>query len=238
MPGTTSRFGRLSTWLGRFSVVLVILGPVAAHFELVRPIVGFGTFGLGLLASILSLITGLLALIVGPNRSTTAAGMFPAIIVIAVVFFASGARQNIPRINDITTDTDNPPQFVNAPSLPDNVGRDMAYPGVEFATQQKAGYPDLAPLVLALPPDEAFKQIAAAARSMDGWRITREDPAARAVEGYDTTKLFRFKDDFVIEVRPLDGHSQVQMRSKSRDGKGDVGTNAKRIHTFFARLGS
>ncbi|MEO8601464.1 MAG: DUF1499 domain-containing protein [bacterium] len=236
MAGTTSRFGRLSTWLGRFSVVLVLLGPAVAHFELVRPIVGFGTFGFGLLMSVLALITGLLALIVGPERRTTALGMLPAIVVILAVGIASGARQNLPRINDITTDTANPPLFVNAQSLADNIDRDMAYPGAEFAEQQKAGYPDLGPTTLALPPDEAFKQVAAAARSMDGWNITREDAAARAVEGYDTSQLFRFKDDFVIEVRPVDGQSVVQMRSKSRVGKGDVGANAQRIRLFFTRL--
>jgi uncharacterized protein DUF1499 len=30
----------------------------------------------------------------------------------------------------------------------------------------------------------------------------------------------------------------VQMRSKSRDGKGDVGANAARIRAFFNRLKS
>ncbi len=59
----------------------------------------------------------------------------------------------------------------------------------------------------------------------------------RKIEGVDTSWLFRFKDDFVIEVRPdgADG-SLVHMRSKSRDGKGDVGANAKRIRAFFARV--
>jgi uncharacterized protein (DUF1499 family) len=112
----------------------------------------------------------------------------------------------------------------------------MAYPGEEFARQQREGYGEIAPLPLALPPAETFKRVAAAARSMNGWVITREDPSALAVEGYDTSRLFRFKDDFVIEIRDSNGQSIVQMRSKSRDGKGDVGANAKRIRTFLARL--
>ena len=44
------------------------------------------------------------------------------------------------------------------------------------------------------------------------------------------------QDDFVVEVRPQDGGSVVQMRSKSRDGKGDVGANAARIKAFFEKL--
>jgi uncharacterized protein (DUF1499 family) len=55
-------------------------------------------------------------------------------------------------------------------------------------------------------------------------------------EGFSTSRLFRFKDDFVIEVRPYETGSIVQMRSKSRVGRGDVGANAARIETFFAKL--
>ncbi len=47
---------------------------------------------------------------------------------------------------------------------------------------------------------------------------------------------FRFKDDFVIEVRDKNGQSVVEIRSKSRDGQGDVGTNARRIRLFLAQL--
>jgi len=162
--------------------------------------------------------------------------MLPAVIVVLAVLAASGIGQRPPRINDITTDTANPPAFVHAQTLPDNAGRDMAYPGESFARQQREGYGEVAPAQLALPPDETFRRVAAAARSMDGWVITREDPNARAVEGYDTSRLFRFKDDFIIVVRDANGQSVVHMRSKSRDGQGDIGTNAKRIRLFLARL--
>lgn len=241
MAATTSRLGRVSTWLGRLCLLLALLGPALAYFDLVAPILGFGTFGLGLLCGLIALLIGALALLVGPagTRGATAAGMAVPVIVITVVLLLSGARRNLPRINDITTDTEAPPQFVHAGTLPENAGRDMSYPGLAVAEQQKAGYPDLGPLTLAMPPDEAFKQVAAAARSMPTWVITREDAEARALEGYDTTRLFHFRDDFVIEVRAApNGQSAVHMRSKSRDGKGDVGANAARIRAFFNRLKS
>jgi uncharacterized protein (DUF1499 family) len=241
MPATTSRLGRVSTWLGRLCLVTVLLGPALAHFFIAAPIAGFGIFLLGVLFGVLAVIVGLLALIVGPagSRGATLAGIVVALLVVVVVLIMSGARSDIPRINDITTDTENPPQFVHAGTLPENAGRDMAYPGPSFAEQQKAGYADLGPVTLAMPPDEAFKRVAAAARSMPTWVITREDASAHALEGYDTTWLFHFRDDFVIEVRPTpNGQSLVQMRSKSRDGKGDIGANAARIKAFFQRLNS
>lgn len=241
MPATTSRLGRASAWLGRLCLLTVFLGPALAHFWIASPLAGFGLFLLGVLFGVLSVVVGLLALLIGPagSRGATLAGMVVAFLVIVAVLIASGAGRNAPRINDITTDTAAPPQFVHAGTLPENAGRDMAYPGASFAEQQKGGYEDLGPLTLAMPPDEAFKQVAAAARSMPNWAITREDAAARALEGYDTSWLFHFKDDFVIEVRPAaNGQSAVQMRSKSRDGKGDVGANAARIRAFFQRLKS
>jgi uncharacterized protein (DUF1499 family) len=233
-----SPLGRVSTWLGRLSVLFVLSGPLLAYLELVRPLVGFAVFGFGLLCAVLSLALGVLALLVGPSgtRGTTGGGMLPAIVVILLVLAASGARTGVPRINDITTDTANPPAFVHAPTLPENVGRDMTYPGESFAQQQREGYGEIEAVQVALPADETFRRVAAAARSMDGWVITREDPTSRALEGYETSGLFRFKDDFVIVVREQNGQSVVHMRSKSRDGQGDLGVNAQRIRTFLARV--
>jgi uncharacterized protein (DUF1499 family) len=71
---------------------------------------------------------------------------------------------------------------------------------------------------------------------MEGWTITAERSADRALEGFATSKVFRFKDDFVVEVREANGGSVVHMRSKSRDGKGDIGANAARVQAFFFKL--
>jgi uncharacterized protein (DUF1499 family) len=233
-----SIFGRIAAWFGEVSLPLAAVAPALAHFELLAPFHGFVAFGVAWLNALLCILFGVLGLLIGPagGRRSTFKGMIPGLVVVVAVLVAARGGASLPRINDITTDTENPPSFASAQSLPENAGRDMAYPGEEFARQQKAGYPNLAPLSLAMPPDQAFSRVQLAARAMETWKITREDAAARVLEGYDTTPLFRFKDDFVIEVRPADSGSVVQMRSKSRDGKGDVGANAKRIESFFARL--
>ncbi len=233
MAESRSRVLRWASLLGAAGAVLFATGPLLAHLGAVPPRLGFAVFGLGGLLGIAALVTGVVAAFVG---SGIGAGLaLGAVVSVTFLSIAMPARK-VPTINDITTDTANPPQFIKAGSLDANQGRDMRYPGASFAEQQRAGYPDLAPLRLALAPDEAFKRVEAAARQTPGWEITRDDAAARTLEGTDTTWLFRFKDDFVIEARPQDGGSVVQMRSKSRDGKGDIGTNAARIEAFFARL--
>src|SRR5271169_232137 len=186
MTTPRSRLGRTSTWLGRLAVLAALVGPAISHFELVAPLIGFGVFLLGVLLAVLSVLLGVAALAIGPvgTRGMSGRGMLPGLAIVLVVLAGSGMTHAPPRINDITTDTANPPTFLRAQTLPENVGRDMRYPGEDFARQQRDGYGEIAPVVLALPPDESFKRVAAAARNMNGWVITREDSSARAVEGY------------------------------------------------------
>src|SRR5262245_66084506 len=93
MTAPRSRLGRVSTWLARLSVLAVIIGPTIAHFELVRPLVGFAVFGVGLLCSLLSILLGLVAIALGPEgtRGATGGGMLAAVIARPAVFVASGA---------------------------------------------------------------------------------------------------------------------------------------------------
>lgn len=214
--------------------IAFVLGPFLAHFEALPPLAGFNLYLIGgLLGSI-----GFAASLLGRIRAGRAAA--PPLLssgVIAVFFLSSALPAfRYPPINDISTDTAAPPSFVAAKGLPANRGRDLSYPA-GFSKKQSAFYPGIAPLVLRLSVDEAFRKGRQAAGEMQGWELTRVDPAAHALEGVATTRFFHFKDDFVIEVREGEqGGSVVHMRSKSRDGKGDVGANARRILSFFEKL--
>jgi uncharacterized protein (DUF1499 family) len=222
-----------ATRLAIGAIVAFVLGPVLAHLSILPARVGFLLFGLGGLLGIVAAVLGLIGALRGAG---VGAGLVIGGLVAIIFVIRAVPSAKVPPINDITTDTTTPPQFVAAGSIAANQGRDMTYPGPSFAEQQRAGYPDLAPLQLPASPDDVFKRVDAVARQMPTWQVTRSDPAAHALEGVDTTWLFQFKDDLVIEVRPQGSGSVVQMRSKSRDGKGDVGTNAARINAFFARL--
>src|SRR4029453_16811235 len=125
------------------------------------------------------------------------------------------------------------PAYKQAGSEPANVGRDMSYPAGN-AEQQRTCCPDLVPIVLPAPPPASFARVETVAAAMPTWRITRKDPAAGEVEAISTSALFGFQDDVIIRVRPdaASGGSRVDVRSKSRDGKGDRGVNAARIRAF------
>ncbi len=91
--------------------------------------------------------------------------------------------------------------------------------------------------MLSVAPQDAFGHALDAAKAM-GWAIAAADSAAGRIEATATTPWFGFKDDIVILVTPAGEGSRVDVRSVSRVGKSDVGTNAARIRAFLAKLRS
>ncbi len=238
----------VAAWVGFFdaliAIALVLAGVIGAHFGLAAPFLGFQLFLFGMLFGVLGLILGLVGLFRtrrpqfrSAHGRALVASYAGAILTALLVYLVLGAR-SYPAINDITTDVDNPPEFVHAASLPENRGRIMTYDKARYAERQQQGYGKLQPLHLAMDPDQAWREVSTLAADMHGWTVTYSDPKSRTVEGVATTRLFRFRDDFVIQVRPAPAGSGsiVEMRSKSRDGQGDVGANYKRIEGFFTTV--
>ena len=161
---------------------------------------------------------------------------------VAVALLAVPALQLLsafgaPPIHDITTDTADPPPFVAALPLraAANAMNPPEYGGAEVAAQQHQAFPDIQPLVMNMPPQQAFERVLDEVREF-GWDISAAEPAEGRIEAVDTTLFFGFKDDVVIRLRPVEGGTRVDVRSTSRVGLGDAGTNAKRIRRLLAAL--
>jgi uncharacterized protein (DUF1499 family) len=213
----------------------MLAGVALAALRVVPGMVGFVLFALGGLVCLVAAVAALIGLVRG--RGLRAGGIV-ALGAAAVLVGSALRGAGVPRINDFTTDLADPPAFRHAATLAPNHGRSMAYPP-EFAAEQRACCADLQPLRLAVPPTEAFASAQAVATSMPAWVVTVSDPGTGTIEAVATSRVFGFQDDVVIRVRPApDGvGSIVDVRSKSRDGKGDLGVNAERIRAFRARMG-
>jgi len=135
-------------------------------------------------------------------------------------------------IHDVTTDTENPPAFVDILPLRRNAANPAEYGGPQTAALQRKTYPDIRPLRLELSRPEAFTRAAAAARGMK-WKIVAEEEESGRIEATATTFWCRFKDDVVIRIASEGSGSRVDVRSVSRIGSGDLGTNARRIRRFL-----
>ena len=177
------------------------------------------------------------------TRGSRSAGAIPAAagIVLGIVptllfYHQYRLARSVPPINDISTDLATPPAFVTATENPFWKGKDMSYPA-GFADSVRRGYPDLGSLVLPVAAGRAFALARETAAGMPAWVVTGSDSAAGRIEATATTRWFGFKDDLVIRVTPHGaGTSVVDMRSKSRVGKSDVGANAARIRAYLTAL--
>jgi uncharacterized protein (DUF1499 family) len=147
--------------------------------------------------------------------------------------------KNVPPIHDITTDTENPPLFVAILKAREGAPNASEYGGPEVAAQQRTGYPNLGPALLPVSPDEAFRRALEAAKEMK-WEIVDTNPVQGRIEATDTTLWFGFKDDIIIRITPSGSgsrpESRIDVRSVSRVGRSDVGTNARRIEKYLKRL--
>jgi uncharacterized protein (DUF1499 family) len=200
-----------------------------------------GIFGVAGLTSLASAVLALAAIVLAlPSRAwrSVAGSAFALVLAVAASvapLAMARAAAAVPRIHDITTDTDRPPQWVALQPQRAAAENGAAYGGPTVAALQKRGYPDLAPLMLPAPPDRAFARVERAARSM-GWRIVAAAPAEGRLEASDTTRWFGFTDDIVVRVTAAPKGSRIDVRSASRVGRSDLGVNARRIRAFLAAV--
>jgi uncharacterized protein (DUF1499 family) len=218
------------------AVMLFVTGPGARfgwwHFRTSFTLMQYAAYA-GAAAAVISLLG--LVLSRGRGRAMAAAGL----ILGALAFFLPwnwrrDARQ-YPPIHDITTDVQNPPVFVAVAPLRKDAPNPVEYQGDSVATAQQKAYPDVRPLMMAMPVDSAFSLALRTARDM-GWELVDQNRRDGRIEATATTPWMGFKDDVVIRVTSASGISRVDVRSKSRVGRGDVGANAKRVRQYIEKL--
>lgn len=251
-----------TSWLDRIAVAAGFVGILVAIVAIAAPAgvwLGLWEFGTGFSIlfnpnslnvttaapwiAIAAAVIGVGVLSVGGNRSYAGFALIGAASAGLAYSIPESYRpgEGIPPIHDITTDTTNPPEFVDVLPLRADAPNTAVYGGGEretpesLADQQRSAYPEIEPQRFDEPPDVIFARALAAANSL-GWEIVAEVPQEGRIEATDTTFWFRFKDDIVIRIRPDGDGTVLDARSVSRVGVGDAGTNAARLRRFFAAL--
>jgi len=225
-------------------IALLALGVLLASGAGVR--FGLWPFNVGIIllgaAGLLGSVAVILAIVGWAVPRLRRAGRFKLLLslvigvaVLAVPLSGLVRARSVPPIHDISTDTEKPPEFDAVLRLRANAPNPPGYAGKEVAEQQRKAYPDLQPLLLSVPLEAAFSRARAAAEAM-GWEIVAADPKAGRIEAVASTFWFGFKDDVVVRIVPEGQGSRVDVRSKSRVGVSDVGTNARRIRAYLLRV--
>ncbi len=151
------------------------------------------------------------------------------------------APEGTPPIHDITTDTDNPLQFVAVAPLRANAPNSVIYgdqpnwDAVKMAAAQKEAYPEIVPQEFTESKEEVFNRVLEAVNTL-GWELVDQNLAEGRVEATDTTFWFRFKDDVIILITETPNGTVLNARSKSRVGGSDIGKNAARLRALFAEI--
>lgn len=216
------------------AALVIAAGPLTAAGAPFQ--IGLALFALGgLVAGIGAVVTAIYALRKrGPSVLMGIAAV-SGLIAFGVLAAKIAEGRSVPSIHDITTDTRNPPPFQALLAERGESASPAAYDGEVAAAAQRTAYPDLTGVLLSEAPTAAFDRALAATRDM-GWRIVLADAAAGRIEAVATVPWWGFKDDVVVRVSPDAGGSRVDVRSKSRVGRGDLGVNAARIRAYLAKL--
>jgi uncharacterized protein (DUF1499 family) len=218
------------------ALIVASAGPLHRYLGLdVEAVIAIFRYGfyIAIAAAALGLATVVPARPGGRRRGFVAAALA---IVIGVVTAYTPVdwflrAQRLPELNDVSTDIANPPALVVTAQLRRGAPNPPAYPGASAGVLQRAAVP----VVLPVPPAEAFKRVDKAAMAMD-WEVVARAPDEGRLEAVATSEWFGFRDDIVVRIRPDGTGSRVDIRSKSRVGESDLGANARRIRAFIARL--
>ncbi|MEX0723169.1 MAG: DUF1499 domain-containing protein [Gracilimonas sp.] len=237
--------GKLYSGLIKFGTILSILGALTVllsgygyqwgwwHFSFGFTIIPWGT-GAAVLGGILA-AAGLFRASERTQNQIIAGSVSICLLLAALInigYWYSEVQQGYPPIHDITTDLENPPSFDAIAPLRADAPNPVEYTGEETAEAQADFYPDIESFYTSLEYDKAYDRALETAREMP-WDMVGESREEGRIEAYHKLAWFGFIDDVVIRVDTADTGSKIDVRSKSRIGRGDLGVNAKRIRAYL-----
>ena len=234
-PGMLAKF---VLYVGPIALALLPFGALGHRFGLMELNTGLALVFSSIVLATIVLVLGIATLIFVYTRRRRADRM-PALIGLAASVLVLGvtgpyyAALSLPMTNDVTTDRDDPPVFEYIAANRANGANLLVYTEDEARVQAR-GYPDLVGIRAPGGADENFGKAVGVARAL-GWAVVSENTDTGLIEATDTTFWFGFKDDVAIRVRREDNETVVDLRSSSRMGMHDLGTNAERIRAFVDR---
>jgi hypothetical protein len=145
----------------------------------------------------------------------------------------------LPQLTDVQTSPADPLYLTMLAAERPQDANPLMNPGPEQAKLQAEAYPDIGPVYLERSAPEVFALVSEAVSRL-GWNVVlNETPGESGVgriEATDQTMIMAFTDDIVVRVKGDDAHTLIDMRSVSRYGKHDFGTNAERIRAFYGEV--
>jgi len=167
------------------------------------------------------------------------AAIFIAALGLAVPLFYISHAVLMPRLTDVATTPEEPLAYKSLIELRPADANPIKDPEATALEAQAEAYPDIGPMVLERAAPEVFSLVNEAVERL-GWTIaSSETPGETGVgriEATDRTLIMGFTDDVIVQVKGDDAQTVIDVRSMSRYGLHDLGTNAARIRALFAEV--
>jgi uncharacterized protein (DUF1499 family) len=238
-----SRSAKWSPRLAWFALAVVVLAVLLMRLGQVEYQSGLVTLGAGLAFAVAAVGLSLVAFIRiwqegRRGLSSAIKGLVIATLVLAYPAFLGLKAITLPPISDVSTDTEEPPQFSRSrAALLARDGRVPPDASPEARDLQREAYVQIAPLTLDVGPEEAFALVRKAAENL-GWQVIETVPPGGRqglgrLEAIDHTLVLKLPEDITVRLRPRADGTRIDIRSASRFGGHDFGSNASRIRGFL-----
>ena len=253
---------RLAVWARRvalFSLAATLIAVIIVRSGALEIVPALSTLAGALVLAVVAILLAIGAAIViwfegvgGAKEAATA--LFIGLALIAYPLYLGIKGYRLPALYDITTDPIDPPRFDAIARLRPRDANPITYAGLYTAELQHAAYPDIEPDLTDSTPQEAY-DAAMKVVIKRKWRIVdARPPQGSALRPLDTrgppgppprdgfieaiarTPILGFRDDVVVRVRSTSDGTRIDVRSASRYGRHDLGTNAARVRNLIGDI--
>ncbi len=237
---------RLAVWARRvalFSLAATLIAIVVVRSGALEIVPALSTLGGALALSLVAILLALAAGIViwreglgGIREAVTA--LLVGLALIAYPLYVGIKAYRLPAIYDVTTDPIDPPRFEAIARLRPRDANPVIYGGLYTAEQQRVAYSDIEPDLTTASPQEAYDAVLKVIGKRKWHVVDARPPQATAprdglVEAVARTPILGFRDDVVVRVRATQEGARIDVRSASRYGRHDLGTNAERVRALI-----
>ena len=250
---------RLAIWargVALFSLAATLIAVIIVRSGALEIVPALSTLAGALVLAVVAILLAIGAVIViwfegvgGTKQAVTA--LFIGLALVAYPLYLGVKGYRLPAIYDVTTDPIDPPRFDAIVRLRPRDANPITYAGLYAAELQHAAYADIEPDLTDSTPQEAY-DAAMKVITKRKWRVVDARPpqgsAMRAVdarappgpaprdgfiEAIARTPILGFRDDVVVRVRATSDGTRIDVRSASRYGRHDLGTNAARVRSLI-----
>jgi uncharacterized protein (DUF1499 family) len=239
----TSRLAIWSRRLALFSLAATFIAIIVVRSGALEIVPALSTLGGALALALLAILLAFGAAISiwkdgvgGIGEAVT--GLLIGLALIAYPLYVGVKAYRLPAIYDITTDPIDPPRFDAIARLRPRDANPLTYAGLYTAEQQRTAYSDIEPDMTSVSPQEAY-DAALKVITRRKWHVVDARPpqgtAPREglIEAIARTPILGFRDDVAVRVRATRDGARIDVRSASRYGRHDLGTNAARVRALI-----